>query len=183
MPQRPFVQDLGAAAATALAWIAAFHLNEWLFASLALTSYVSLIFLPAGIRVLSVLLLGRPAVLGLFVGVLVIATPHWQLPAALVPAVISCLAPAVAVAVATRSMALRDDLAGITLRQMAIMAALEGAINSVASNLFFWLDGRIPTPWKDVWPMFTGDLLGTILLLYASAFALRLLLRLHRPRG
>ncbi len=180
MHRRAVASDLGAVAATALAWIAAFHLNDWLFARAELSSFVSLIFLPAGVRVLSVLLLGWPAVLGLFVGVVIVAIPNWHLPAAFVPAAISAMAPAVAVTVATRSMRLRDDLAGITPRQMAIISFAEAALNALPSNLFFWAEGRTVSPWLDVWPMFLGDLLGTLLLLYCAAVLLRLFLRFQR---
>jgi hypothetical protein len=175
--------DVGAAAITALAWVGAFYLNEWAFATAERTHFVSLVFLPAGVRILAVLILGWPAAIGLFFGSLITAAPIWHLPAAIIPGLISALGPAAAVGIGTRSMRLRNDLKGITPRQIAIISITDGVFNAVPSNLFFWLQHRVATPWHDVAPMFVGDLLGTAALLYLAGFALRLLLRARQqPR-
>ena len=180
--RRPVLADAGAVAATALLWIGAFYLNAWLFASAAQTRLVDLVFLPAGVRILAVLIFGWSAAIGLFIGSVVTAAPIWHLPAALVPGLISALGPAAAVFVGTRSLQLRDDLSGIGLRQVAIISIADGAFNAVPSNVFFWWRHRIATPWQDVLPMFVGDLVGTFVLLYLGALALRLLLRARAGR-
>jgi len=177
--RRPTLADAGAAAITALIWIGAFYLNEWVFFSTEKTAFVNLIFLPAGVRILAVLILGWPAAVGLFFGSLITAAPIWHLPAAIIPGVISALGPAAAVFIGTRSMRLRDDLSGINVRQMALISIADGLFNAVPSNLFFWAQHRIVSPWEDVLPMFVGDLLGTFALLYAGAFMLRLALKLR----
>ena len=175
--RRPVRGDAGAAAITAVAWIGTFYLNEWAFAAAERTHFVNLVFLPAGVRILAVLIVGWPAAVGLFLGSVLTAAPIWHLPAALIPGLISALGPAAAVGVGTRSMRLRDDLKGITPRQIAIISITDGVFNAVPSNLFFWLKHRVATPWRDVAPMFVGDLLGTVALLYLAGFGLRLLLR------
>ena len=175
--RRPAPGDAGAAAVTALVWIAAFYLNEWAFAVAERTHFVNLVFLPAGVRILAVLIVGWPAAIGLFFGSLITAAPIWHLPAAIIPGLISALGPAAAVGIGTRSMQLRDDLKGITPRQIAIISFADGLFNAVPSNLFFWLQHRVASPWQDVLPMFVGDLLGTVVLLYVAGVALRLLLR------
>ena len=174
--------DAGAAAITALAWIGAFYLNEWAFAAAERNHFVSLVFVPAGVRILAVLILGWPAAIGLFFGSLITAAPIWHLPAAIIPGLISALGPAAAVGIGTCSMRLRDDLQGITPRQIAIISITDGAFNAIPSNLFFWLQHRVATPWHDVAPMFVGDLLGTAALLYLAGVVMRLLRRRQQPR-
>ena len=177
--RRPSLADAGSAAATALIWVGSFYLNEWVFSSAEKTAFVSLIFLPAGVRILAVLILGWPAAIGLFFGSLITAAPIWHFPAAIIPGFVSALGPAAAVFVGTRSMRLRDDLSGINVRQMALISIADGLFNAVPSNLFFWTQHRIVSPWQDVLPMFVGDLLGTFALLYLGAFMLRLALKLR----
>lgn len=177
--RRPSANDAGAVAITALLWIGSFYLNEWAFTAAKKTSFVNLIFLPAGVRILAVLVLGWPAAIGLFLGSLVTAVPIWHLPAAIIPGFVSALGPAAAVFVGTRSMRLRDDLSGINVRQMTMISIADGLFNAVPSNLFFWSQHHIATPWQDVLPMFVGDLLGTFALLYVGAFALRLALKVR----
>ncbi len=174
----PAARDAAAIALTALLWIGAFYLNAWAFSSAEKTAFVSLIFLPAGVRILAVLIAGWPAAIGLFLGSLVTATPIWHLPAAIIPGFVSSLGPAAAVFVGTRSMRLRDDLRGINVRQMAIISIADGMFNAIPSNVFFWMQHRIITPWRDIAPMFVGDLLGTFALLYFGAIVFRLVLRM-----
>ncbi len=178
--RRPTIKDAAAAAITALLWIGAFYLNESAFHSAEKTAFVSLIFLPAGVRILAVLMLGWPAAIGLFLGSLVTAAPIWHLPAAIIPALISALGPAASVFVGTRALRLRDDLQGIRVSQMALIAVADGLSNALPSNVFFWTQHRIATPWQDVAPMFVGDFVGTFVLLYVGAMTLRLLAKVLR---
>lgn len=177
--RRPTLADAGAVAIVALVWIGSFYLNDWIFSSAKKTAFVNLIFLPAGVRILAVLILGWPAAVGLFFGSLITAAPIWHLPAAIIPGFVSALGPAAAVFVGTRSMRLRDDLSGINVRQMMLISIADGLFNAVPSNLFFWSQHRIASPWQDVLPMFVGDLLGTFALLYLGAIMLRLALKLR----
>ena len=176
---RPRAGAAVASALTALTWIGAFRLNAWAFASAQSGNIVSLVFLPAGVRILAVLILGWPAAVGLFAGSLVTAAPIWHFPAAIVPGLISALGPVAAVSIGTRSMRLRDDLRGTTVQQMTVIAIVDGLCNAIPSNVFFWLQHRIATPYQDVVPMFVGDLVGTFALLYATAVLVRLVLRLR----
>ncbi len=120
---------------------------------------------------------------GLFFGSLITAAPIWHLPAAIIPGFVSALGPAAAVFVGTRSMRLRDDLHGITVRQISLISVADGLFNAIPSNLFFWTQRRIATPWQDVLPMFVGDLLGTFALLYLGALVIRLVLISGRDRN
>ena len=59
----------------AIAWTLLFKLNMWLFKSLEVNQFVSWVFLPAFIRILSVLLFGWAAVVGLIVGAIITSNP------------------------------------------------------------------------------------------------------------
>ena len=59
----------------AIAWTLLFKLNMWAFKSLEVNHFVSWIFLPAFIRILSVLLFGWAAVTGLIIGAIITSNP------------------------------------------------------------------------------------------------------------
>lgn len=59
---------LAGALLVAAAWIVTFRINSLLFTEWGHSTYVNYIFLPAGVRLLSILLLEEIAVLGLLIG-------------------------------------------------------------------------------------------------------------------
>ena len=66
--------DVAAVPAVALLWVGLYHLNDWMFAAFEEGRAANWIFLPAGLRLIAVLVLGWRGVLGLWLGTL--ATPN-----------------------------------------------------------------------------------------------------------
>ena len=92
-----------------------FRLNDWLFSALEHTHGVNWIFLPAGFRILLVLVFGMPGALG-------------------------------------------------------IVYAL---VNAVSHQLIRWtFQPETAKPWLDVWPMFIGDAIGALVMLYVMKLSL-----------
>ncbi len=54
-----------------LAWVCFFRLNSFIFSYLEETQFINRIFIPSGIRLVSVLLLDELAVVGLFIGAII----------------------------------------------------------------------------------------------------------------
>ena len=65
------VKNTGIVLLVTLLWVLLYQLNMAMFHKLLFSTYVTWIFLPSGIRLLSVIIFGRLGVLGLFIGALI----------------------------------------------------------------------------------------------------------------
>ena len=162
------------AALVALAWVWMFRLNAWVFAATSVNQYVAWIFLPAGLRILSVLVLRWPAVLGLFVGAFATAN-HQQAgdwPDQLVVAAISGLGPYVSVTLGQRLMGLQSALEQLQPRHLLLFSMLGAACNAIATNLEQYLARGQAHALDLAAIMFCGDMLGTVIVLYVAQLVL-----------
>ena len=159
----------------ALAYWLLYYTNKWIFTSFAFTSTVAWIFLPAAIRVISVLLFGWRGVAGLFIGTLATGIPLFGIARVDTygyPA-LSAFAPMLAISLGAYAMKIKADLRGLTARQLLVFAVLGALFSSVSHNLYFQFAGETQSWLTALMPMFVGDLVGTLIVLYAAAAILR----------
>lgn len=163
-------------AATAATWVGLFDLNTWLFDALDMGHVVNWVFLPAAIRMLAVMGLGRRGAAGLWLGNLVtsaavfaMAPLHW-----LTVSTLSAGGPLVAVYLVMRLLRVPMSLQGLTPGQLAVFAVAGALCNAIPHNIFFWAVGLVNSPFERLVPMFVGDLLGTFLVLYTLRMAIRM---------
>lgn len=157
-----------------------FYLNSWLFSSIELHSGANWIFLPAGVRLLCTLLFAGEGAIGLLLAALMIAvvggsiTSDWI--TALGAACLSAGAPYLAYRLALRSglPATLERLTAGGLSMLAIGYAFANA--SLHSAWFSWRD-HFPSFWQGFATMFVGDLIGTLIIVYAMKLALALAAR------
>ena len=163
----------------ALLWVLLFRFNLWLFSSFEVTSFISWIFLPADFRLLAVMVCDWVGAVGLVAGALLTnqADPTLGLTDELVLAFLSATGPLVAFWFCTRLLRLPATLSGLTARQLLVFAAIGALLNAVPHNIYFYLSGRMASPLEVIVPMFFGDLLGTMVVLYGLSLALRLLFK------
>jgi hypothetical protein len=162
-------------AAVVVTWLAAYKLNEWLFTGLLYDHIVYWIFLPAALRVLAVLLFSWRGALGLFIGALLTYTPLMsQTPVGNIAlAAASALGPLLGVGLISRWFGIPADLFGLTITQLALMCCAGAAASAGAHTLLIaWQEGKSELIWN-FFPMFSGDLAGTLLVVYAVHFVLR----------
>jgi hypothetical protein len=161
----------------ALLWMLLYGLNGWLFASLEVNPYVNWIFLPAALRVLAVLVFGWRGALGLFIGALITFDPNTGSSAfsAIPQAALSALAPWVAVTGTARWLGVAPDLKGLSFKQLALLSFAGAGLNALSHSLLFSYLADDLALLQAFWPMFGGDLLGTLLVVYAAHAALRML--------
>lgn len=159
----------------ATVWIALFKLNLWLFASIGVSQFISWIFLPAAIRMLSVMLFDGVGAIGLFIGAVITSNPlvDHNLSSAIILAGLSALGPMVAVTLCTKWLNLPPNLAGLGPRQLSLYALVGALCNVIPHNIYFYFSGKVENPLEGVFSMFTGDVLGTLIVLYVSALFLR----------
>ncbi len=180
--EAPVAAVLLGVAVVAMAYLGFFRLNQFLFDTLfKVNDHVSWIFLPAAIRMVAVLLLGWPGVLGLALGSLLVDADLLMsdTPQALTQALVSSVPSLLAMRAVQRMQGLRADLAGMTGQQVLGFGLGGAAASSLAHTCYFALRAESIAPFTHLVPMFIGDLLGTLLMLYAAALVLR---RVRVPR-
>ena len=165
---------------SACLWIGFYYLNGWLFSALALTETSNWVFLPAAIRLLAVLLFGWRGAFGLLIGTLITNVPHFGLVTAssVAVATLSAMAPYIAVQMGRTLLRLPSTLHGITGLSLLQLGALSAVCSVVLHSLLFAALGASNGVYGFV-SMLVGDIVGTLLVLYA----LRALLVFHERRG
>lgn len=161
---------------SAIGYASLYEFNSWLFARASFSEHISWVFLPAAVRMLAVLLFGWAGVVGLFIGSIAVIQPILETDPvrAVVLALLSSLPSLVAARLVQSALAVPATLSGITGRQLLLFALAGGLANSLLHTLYFaWRSSSVATLEGFV-PMFVGDTLGSLLLLYAAALALRL---------
>ncbi len=167
-------QLFGGIAAVALAYVLCFKLNEWVFSVAKVSDHISWVFLPAAIRMLAVLLLGWAGVAGLYLGSLSMlgATFTVDPVEALIIAAISSVPCLVAARIVQRLQGVSSDLSGMTGRQLLIFGVAGGLASSAAHTVYFAVTAHSTAPLAGFLPMFVGDTVGTLIMLYLGALAL-----------
>jgi hypothetical protein len=159
----------------ALIWVGLFKLNAFFFDSIGFSHHISWIFLPAAIRMISVMLLDWIGAAGLFAGALITNAP-WldqNLSESIALAGLSSLGPVLAVTFCTRWLRMKGNLSGLGLRQLTLFGVVGALCNVVPHNIYFYMADRMQSPLDGVIPMFVGDLIGTVIVLYVCALFLK----------
>jgi len=168
---------------TAFVYAGLYFLNEALFPALVLSTHISLIFLPSGIRLISVLLFSHWGALGLVFGSVLtslLAPPELVGPTLFGAWVISGLAPWLAREVGIRFLHMDRQLTNLSGTDLLKLSVVFAAFNSVMHQLWFYWQGTGGSFFSQTWSMAVGDWLGAVLLLYAFKFALAAGGRLRR---
>ena len=129
--------------------------------------------MPAGVRLLSVLLLDEYAVIGLFIGALItspaIAT---NLTESLVISLISALNPYIAIHITKRLLKVDDLLKKLGAKELILMGLFSAIFNCLSHHLYFYW-GEMESSWANCATMFVGDLLGITITLVLFNMSLK----------
>jgi hypothetical protein len=170
------IEQTALALTSAVLFVLFFKLNGWVFAYLAYNDGISWVFLPAGFRVILVLVLGIPGAVGLVLG-------SWFIDSALFSAdtwlllfsngLVSGLTPWLVMKYLQHKGWLAPHIMSMTAQRLLQMTLIFSAASAISHQLLWWLLERPETNiWVDVWPMFIGNALGALLMLYGFKFAL-----------
>ena len=164
-----------------------FRLNEHLFGFLQHNHDINWIFLPAGFRVLLVLVLGVPGALGIGAASLwlnIERLDNTTLPFILATGLASGFGPWCVKHFMQKRGLLSPDLADISSSSLLQFVLLYAAFNAICHQLIFWgFSPESSRPWLDVWPMFVGDLVGALAVLYTFKLSLPWLRGLFQSRA
>jgi len=154
---------------TTILFLASLAVNEWVFTNLEFVRGINWIYLPAGVRLVSTLLLGLPAAIGLLIGSW-IACFFYYFPDDFVRSVaggmMAAAAPYLAYRWARAALHLRPDLGNLTAWRLIVCAVAYALVNSAIHHAWFFFQGeRAALPGGFV-AMFTGDVTGSLFVLY-----------------
>lgn len=171
-------------AGCALAYLAAFIVQAPFSDWLHFEPGVDWVFLPSGLRLCLVLLLPWPGAIGV---ALASAGLAWNETGLLLePAVtglISGFAPLLARAVALRWLGLDANLQALSGRALLGLVVVFALLCSTLHQLWYGWLGRSEDHLASLLVMFTGDVLGSLICLYALFGGIRLWARWHRRRA
>lgn len=166
-----------------LAYAVFFYLNHLLFDRLEFTRGVNWIFLPSGLRLSLVLVFLEWGALGIVLASIAIslwsyALPPWQ---ATVVGSISGLAPWLARRLSLDWLKMDPDIQHLNPTQLLQLAVIFSITSPVLHQLWFVWSGRSTHFLQDTLVMITGDLLGTLIMLFGIRLFILWLRRPHAP--
>ena len=148
-----------------------FLFNGWLFGDLLYREGVNWVFLPAGFRIILILVLGVPGALGIMLGSWFL---DWEsmttsnMWVTVLNGVVSGFTPLWVLKALERGQRTRQLLQDMSAQRLLNFTLFYAAANSVSHHLVWLLLGREDVNiWVDVWPMFIGDTVGALLMLYS----------------
>ncbi len=172
-------------AISAASYAALYFLNSWLFANFDFAQGVSWVYLPAGLRLLLTLVFGWEGALGIIlsslgIGLLYAFSENMLLGVG--AGLISGLAPYFTCLVLQRVWQIHHSLENLRMQHLLIAVVLYALVSANLHQIFFTLMGVTPHYWSAVFPMFVGDLIGSLLVLGFFQLTLHWQLRLSRTR-
>lgn len=176
-------RDTLVVAGTALAYYVLFVLNQHLFAGLSFSTGTSWVFLPSGVRLFAILLFAQWGALGVVVGGigLALSQPGTDVDSVTlaVSICLSGLAPLLARQICLGTNELQADLRALSAIGLLRTTLIFSAISAALHQTWYAWRGHSPDVFVGSLVMFTGDVLGTLLVLYATKMALSFSTRLR----
>ncbi|MCY1535814.1 hypothetical protein D9M68_712360 [compost metagenome] len=163
---------------TAILFLASLAVNECVFTNLEFVRGINWIYLPAGVRLVGTLLLGLPAAIGLLIGSWIACFFYYfpdDVVRSLAGGIMAAAAPYLAYRWARAALHLRPDLGNLTAWRLVVCAVVYALVNTTIHHTWFFFQGeRAALPGGFV-AMFTGDVTGSLFVLYALKTVVALL--------
>jgi hypothetical protein len=171
-------------AATMIAFIAMLAANEWLFTRLEFVPGINWVYLPAGMRLLCVLLFGNAGALGLLLVSWLVCFLYFfpdDTIRSFMGGLIAAAAPWVANRIAQNAFGLRASLANLSPARLLVCILLYSLASPLLHHLWFAVRGGTDNLLHSFLVMFVGDLNGTLIVVYTMKGILALLPAPRQP--
>ena len=158
---------------TAFAYMALFELNTLLFSAFSFSTGVDWIYLPSGLRLAFVLVVGVWGALGIVLASIAIDLIHYfngDVMMAIVAGLISGSSPLLAREICVARLGLQQDLTNLTTDKLLKAAVIFAVLSATLHQLWFTFRGHTENFISSTVVMAFGDLTGTILILYAAKY-------------
>ena len=173
-----FRRNVLVVAGTALAYYVLFVLNQFLFSALTFSAGTSWVFLPSGVCLFAILLFALWGALGVVLGAMGFALLQSNIgsdPLTLGVSICLCgLAPLLARQICLGSAELNANLQGLSATGLLRVAAIFSAVSAGLHQLWFAWRGVSNDIVGGLAAMFTGDMLGILIVLYMVKMSLSL---------
>jgi hypothetical protein len=182
-PDHNDITDAMQICAVIASWVVLYQFNAFVFKFTEVIPAVNLVFLPAMLRVVAVLVCGWKGALGLGIGALLtMSDADLSRPMAniLVDVVINIVGPLCAVAVGKRLMQVPDSLNGLRSSHIVMFSILGGVSNALFHQPLHLMMPEHPGFFDATVTMFVGDMIGCAIMLYAMSFTLRMVQHLRK---
>ena len=134
-------------------------------------------FLPAGLRLVAVLLFGLYGVIGLFFGAMVTGLPlGLDTQTTITISLISAVNPYLAINTTKYCLKIDRLMTGLNAKHLLSISFFAALFNGLSHNLYFHTHVH-ETTLENCITMFVGDFLGSLILLYAFALGIKWLRR------
>lgn len=166
----------------ALLWYVFVAANEAMFKGLELNPGAALIYLPAALRVIYVLVFRNAGVFAIMLGSY-LAFPTESADGmldAIVRAILSGLAPLIGILMFKKLFRTRPDLADLLPTHLLAVALLCAASNTLILNLYLAVSGNLLQPLRQIATILIGDITGTAIVLYLTSFVLTFVISRRR---
>jgi hypothetical protein len=161
---------------SAVLFVGFYRLNDLIFSMFEYSEGISWVYLPAGFRVVLVLVMGLPGALGLMMGCWFIDRDLFTQDAAALAflnGVVGGLTPWLVLKLLIHRQWLDPKLQSLHALLLLKMTLIFSATSALGHQLvWLFLDRPQTNIWVDIWPMFMGDALGSFLMLYGFKFVL-----------
>jgi hypothetical protein len=156
--------------------------NHYVTQSLYFETGAHLIHVPSGVRMVIVLIAGISGAAA--IGIASFPYAYWylfneNLLVATTVSITTALIPFITVLVAKRLMSWQDDFADLTLGKLFIIAISYSVANATVQQSIYFLFGLAARPLNAWFVMFTGDILGILIVLYLMRIIAKII-RLRR---
>ena len=170
-----FAKNTGIVLLVTLLWVLLYQLNMAMFHKLLFSTYVTWIFLPSGIRLISVIIFGRLGVLGLFIGTLITYYLNgYTLGNPYILATISAVNPYLAIAACRYLLKIDDLFTQLSAGKLLFFSLMSALFNSFFHQFYLHLRNNEGFA-NDSFVMFYGDFFGTLILLYLMSIIIKYL--------
>ena len=163
---------------TAIVFIFSLWANEQIFTRSEFVRGVNWIYLPAGIRLLSTLLLGGDGAVGLLIASWLVNFfyffPNDPI-RSIVGGIIATIAPYAVYRVAQEIYGLRASLTNLTAKRLLVLVLAYSIASPLLHHIWFFLSGDTQHIVNRFFAMFVGDLSGTLIVIYTLKALLSLI--------
>lgn len=161
----------------ALSWVVIYQLNIFLFNKASISQMVSWIFLPAGIKIISVIIFDKLGVLGLFFGALTTYYLNdFTVSSPLILSSVSAISPYIAIHLSRYLLKLDKLFSDMSVGQLIFISTMYAIVNTLLHHFLVGVHMRNLAGFgNENIVMFCGDLVGTLLLLFVMALGIKYL--------
>ena len=165
-----------------------FRLNQYFDEQFVYSAGISLLFLPAGVKLLAVLVGRLPAIVGLLVVSIYLGAGIWPdkaMTSIVYFAVVSLMTYPIAAFGWMRLLNIRQDLSNLRYHHIVLLSLAASVLNGVVHNWLYWSQGVTTSDelWQKSAAMAMGDFMGcfVVVALFHAATGVLRRARRHTP--